>query len=91
MELENRIADSVLKRNGDPDEDPGKREEERYRNLDETIRSFQHNRQMVAATREKESHKNGFGFLNKKKIENKGSCLRNSLAFIKFLIIHLLR
>ena len=37
-----------------------KREEERYRNLDETIRSFQHNRQMVAATREKESHKKWF-------------------------------
>ena len=29
-----------------------KREEERYRNLDETIRSFQHNRRMVAATRD---------------------------------------
>ena len=53
VELENRIADSVLK-------EMEKREEERYRNLDETIRSFQHNRQMVAATREKESHKKWF-------------------------------
>ena len=60
VELENRIADSVLKVMEILMKIQEKREEERYRNLDETIRSFQHNRQMVAATREKESHKKWF-------------------------------
>lgn len=60
VELENRIADSVLKEMEILMKIQEKREEERYRNLDETIRSFQHNRQMVAATREKESHKKWF-------------------------------
>ena len=60
VELENRIADSVLKEMEILMKIQEKREEERYRNLDETIRAFQHNRQMVAATREKESHKKWF-------------------------------
>ena len=60
VELENRIADSVLKEMEILMKIQEKREEERYRNLDETIRSFQHNRQIVAATREKESHKKWF-------------------------------
>ena len=60
VELENRIADSVLKEMEILMKIQEKREEERYRNLDETIRSFLHIRQMVAATREKESHKKWF-------------------------------
>lgn len=60
VELENRIADSVLKEMEILMKIQEKKEEERYRNLDETIRSFQHNRQMVAATRERDSHKKWF-------------------------------
>lgn len=60
VELENRIADSVLKEMEILMKIQEKREEERYRNLDETIRSFQHNRQMVAATKERDSHKKWF-------------------------------
>lgn len=60
VELENRISDSVLKELEILMKIQEKKEEERYRNLDETIRSFQHNRQMVAATREKGSHKKWF-------------------------------
>ena len=48
VELENRIADSVLKEMEILMKIQEKREEERYRNLDET------------ATREKESHKKWF-------------------------------
>ena len=60
VELENRIADSVLKEMEILMKIQEKREEERYRNLDETIRSFQHNRQMVAATKERDSYKKWF-------------------------------
>lgn len=60
VELENRIADSVLKEMEILMKIQEKREEERYRNLDETIRSFQHNRQMVAATKERDRHKKWF-------------------------------
>ena len=69
VELENRIADSVLKEMEILMKIQEKREEERYRNLDETIRSFQ--------------HKNGIGFLNKKKIEKQGELLTQLPCFYK--------
>ena len=60
VELENRIADTVLKEMDVLMRIQEKKEEERYRNLDETIRAFQQNRQMVAATKEKTLHRKWF-------------------------------
>jgi DNA-binding transcriptional MerR regulator len=60
VELENRIADTVLKEMDVLMRIQEKKEEERYRNLDETIRAFQQNRQMVAATKEKTLHQKWF-------------------------------
>ena len=60
VELENRIADTVLKEMDLLMRIQEKKEEERYRNLDETIRAFQQNRQMVAATKEKTLHRKWF-------------------------------
>ena len=60
VELENRIADTVLKEMDVLMRIQEKKEEERYRSLDETIRMIQHNRQMVAATKERAIHKKWF-------------------------------
>ena len=60
VELENRIADTVLKEMDVLMRIQEKKEEERYRNLDETIRAVQQNRQMVAATKEKTLHRKWF-------------------------------
>ena len=60
VELENRIADTVLKEMDVLMRIQEKKEEERYRNLDETIRAFQQNRQLVAATKEKTLHRKWF-------------------------------
>ena len=63
VELENRIADSVLKEMEILMKIQEKREEERYRNLDETIRSFQYNRQMVQRQERRRAIKKWFRIL----------------------------
>ena len=60
VELENRIADTVLKEMDVLMRIQEKKEEERYRNLDETIRAFQQNRQMVAEKKKKTLHRKWF-------------------------------
>ena len=62
VELENRISDTVVKEMELLMQIREEKEEERYRNLDETIRLYQKNRQMVAATKEKGTRKKWFGF-----------------------------
>lgn len=62
VELENRISDTVVKEMELLMQIREEKEEERYRNLDETIRMYQKNRQMVAATKEKGTRKKWFGF-----------------------------
>ncbi len=51
-ELERRMTDSFAKEVGQMIRLQEEREEERFRKLDETIRTYQKNRQMVAVTRE---------------------------------------
>lgn len=62
VELENRISDTVVKEMELLMQIREEKEEERYRKLDETIRLYQKNRQMVAATREKGLRKRWFPF-----------------------------
>ncbi len=52
MELEGRITDSVVKEMNVLMQIREEREEERFRRLDETIRTYQKNRQLVAAAKE---------------------------------------
>lgn len=62
-ELECRITDSVSKEMNLLLQVREEREEERFRRLDETIRTYQKNRQLVAAAKEPESKKKKrFGF-----------------------------
>lgn len=56
-ELECRITDSVAKEMNLLLQMREEREEERFRRLDETIRAYQKNRQLVAAAKEPESNK----------------------------------
>lgn len=64
-ELECRITDSVAKEMNLLLQVREEREEERFRRLDETIRAYQKNRQLVAAAKEPESKKKKwFGFLS---------------------------
>lgn len=65
VELENRISDTVVKEMELLMQLREEREEERYRKLDETIRMYQKNRQMVAATKEKGIKKRWFQFSRK--------------------------
>lgn len=51
LELENRISDTVVREMELLMQIREEKEEERYRNLDETIRLYQKNRQLVAAAR----------------------------------------
>lgn len=64
VELENRISDTVVKEMELLMQIREEKEEERYRNLDETIRMYQKKRQMVAATKEKGIHKKWFGLFH---------------------------
>ena len=52
VELEGRITDSVVKEMNVLMQIREEREEERFRRLDETIRTYQKNRQLVAAAKE---------------------------------------
>lgn len=63
IELENRISDTVVKEMELLMQIREEREEERYRNLDETIRMYQKKRQMVAAAREGGVRRKWFQFL----------------------------
>lgn len=64
-ELECRITDSVSKEMNLLLQVREEREEERFRRLDETIRTYQKNRQLVAAAKEPESKKKKrFGFFS---------------------------
>ena len=56
-ELEGRITDSLVKEVNLLMQVREEREEERFRRLDETIRAYQKNRQMVAATKEPDANK----------------------------------
>lgn len=56
-ELEGRITDSLVKEVNLLMQVREEREEERFRRLDETIRAYQKNRQMVAATKESDANK----------------------------------
>ena len=56
-ELEGRITDSLVKEVNLLMQVREEREEERFRRLDETIRAYQKNRQMVAATKEPDAIK----------------------------------
>ena len=56
-ELEGRITDSPVKEVNLLMQVREEREEERFRRLDETIRAYQKNRQMVAATKEPDANK----------------------------------
>lgn len=65
-ELECRITDSVSKEVNVLLQVREEREEERFRRLDETIRTYQKNRQLVAAAKEPEmKKKKRFGFFSK--------------------------
>jgi hypothetical protein len=56
-ELEMRITDSMVKEVEVLMERKEEREEERFRQLDETIRAYQKNRQLVASAKEPEGRK----------------------------------
>lgn len=65
IELENRISDTVVKEMELLMQIREEREEERYRSLDETIRTYQKKRQMAAATSESRGRRRWFDWFGR--------------------------